>query len=389
MGEAGMAAMEPQSGQVATQERDFPQIDDVEVAALRSMIGRPIRSDRPHITTLTSDAVRHYAYGIGDRNPLWSDPDHVARRGGAQLAPPTALLAMDKVFSGYVTGLPGIHAMYAGATFDFERPLCVGDTLTGDARLVELIERSSRFAGRSFQQIYRVPFHDTDGNLVCTGHSYCFRLERDAARERGKYKPINVVWTTEQIDEIAQRYADEEARRRGATPRYVEDVTPGEAVPPITKGPYTATTAIAFLLGWGGLYVRAHGDAFDLFGRHPALGIPNEWGIPEPPERVHWDPDLARRVGVPGAYDYGPERVSWMGHVVTDWMGDDGFLKHLDVQVRRHNVIGELVTCDGTVTSADPATGLVELTLRAVNQDGEESARGTARVVLPRRTQTG
>jgi len=369
-------------------EREFAQISDNEIALLRSMIGQPIRSDRPHITELTSDAIRHYALGIGDRNPLWNDPGYAAAHGHEQLAPPSALLAMGKVFSGYVTGLPGIHAMYAGTTFDFVRPPKVGDRLVGNATLKDLIERPSRFAGRSFQQIYEVPFHDQSGKLVCTGHSYCFRIERDSARDAKKYDEIRVEWTPDEIAEIAQRYRDEEARRRGATPRTIGSVKVGDILPQLTKGPYTATTAIAYLLGWGGLYVRGHGDAFDLFQRHPALAIPNEWGVPEPPERVHWDPDLARRVGVPGAYDYGPERVSWLGHVVTDWMGDDGFLQYLDVQVRRHNVIGELVTCSGTVTAVHPDTRTVEIKLEATNQDGHESARGTARVVLPAASQT-
>jgi acyl dehydratase len=373
------------SHEVQESEREFASVDMRQVDSLRAMIGKPIRSDRPHITELNDDAIRHYAFGIGDRNPLWTDPSYAAARGRTQLAPPTALLAMDKVFSGYVTGLPGIHAMYAGATFEFERPLTVGDRLTGSATLSELIERPSRFAGRSWQQIYTIPFHDADGALVCTGRSYCFRIERDSARAKGKYDDVEVTWTPEQIQEIAARYVAEDARRRGDVPRYVEDVQVGDALPPISKGPYTATTAIAYLLGWGGLYVRAHGDAFDLFSRHPALGIPNEWGVPEPPERVHWDHDLARRVGVPGAYDYGPERVSWMGQVATDWMGDDGFLKRLDVQVRRHNLIGELVTCDGVVAGVDTATGAVDVTLNAVNQDGEESARGTATIILPHR----
>lgn len=365
--------------------REFATISDAAVADLRSMIGQPIRSDRPHIGVLTPDAIRHYAYGIGDRNPLWIDEAYAAGRGRQQGAPPTVLLAMDKVLSGYVTGLPGIHAMWAGMDLRFERPLAAGDRLTGRAALKELRERPSRFAGRSFQQIYEVPFHDEHGTLVATGESYCFRTERDTARERKKYDEITVRWTPDQIAEIAERYRAEEARRRGDEPRYADDVAPGDEVPPITKGPYTATTAIAYLIGWGGLYVRAHGDAFGLFDKHPALGIPNEHGVPEPPERVHWDPDLARRVGVPGAYDYGPERASWMGHVVTDWMGDAGFLRRLNVEVRRHNTIGELVTCAGRVRSVDTGAGLVVLDLHASNQDGHESARGFAEVVLPRR----
>jgi len=370
---------------VTESAREFPSVSDVQLASLRAMIGKPIRNDRPYVTELTPDSIRHYAFGIGDRNPLWIDPDYAASRGKDQMAPPSALLAMNKVFSGYVTGLPGIHAMYAGATFDFSRAPKVGDQLTSTAVLEGLIERPSRFAGRSWQQIYAVRFNDQAGTEVCVGHSYCFRVERDSAREAKKYEPIKVLWTPEQIAEIGQRYRDEENRRRGAVPRYIEDIAVGEQLPAITKGPYTATTAIAYLLGWGGLYVRAHADAFDLFTQHPALAIPNEWGVPEPPERVHWDPDLAQRVGVPGAYDYGPERVSWLGHVVTDWMGDEGFLKFLDVQVRRHNVLGELVTINAAVTDVDIPSATADISINATNQDGHESARGTAKVILPHR----
>jgi len=54
-----------------------------------------------------------------------------------------------------------------------------------------------------------------------------------------------------------ERYTDE--ARRGYTPRYWEDVTVGETLPPLLKGPYTVTTAIAFEQAWGGLFIRAHG----------------------------------------------------------------------------------------------------------------------------------
>ena len=63
----------------------------------------------------------------------------------------------------------------------------------------------------------------------------------------------------------------------------------------------TADAVRHYAHGIGDRNPRGHGDAVDLFTRHPALAIPNEWGVPEPPERVHWDPDLARRVGVPGS----------------------------------------------------------------------------------------
>ena len=158
----------------------------------------------------------------------------------------------------------------------------------------------------------------------------------------------------------------------------------GGPLPEIVKGPLTVTSIIAFVQGWGSLYVRAHGLAFDLFERHPALGIPNAFAVPEPPERVHWDDALARAVGVPAAYDYGPERVAWLGHIVTNWMGDAGVLARLAVQVRRHNLIGDTTWCRGRVR-ARGADGQVTLELQAVNQREETIAAGEATVVLPRR----
>jgi acyl dehydratase len=365
---------------------EFPVITDASLDALRSMIGREVRDAYPYVEELNADAIRHYAHGIGDRNPLWVDRDYAERSPhGRLMAPPTALFAASRVASGYVSGLPGIHAMFAGADFRFTRAPGEGDRLHTRAILKDVVERPSRFAGRSLQQIYEVSFLDQCNEQIAVVDSYCFRTERDAARRRGKYEPRATAWDPEQIEDIAVRYREQEGRRRGELPRYVDDVEVGDTLPALLKGPYTATTAVAFLLGWGGLYVRGHGDAYDLFKRHPALAIPNEWGVPEPPERVHWDQELAVRVGVPGAYDYGPERVSWLGHVVTDWSGDSGFLRRLRVEVRRHNLIGELVTCGGTVTAVDRASGAVQITLHAENQDGHESARGEAEVVLPRR----
>src|SRR3990172_8472920 len=293
----------------------FPTITDEALASLRALIGRPVRRVEPYLEVATRDAIRHWAHGVGDRNPVWA-----ARR----LAPPTILLAMDRVVSGYVAGLPGIHAMYGGADFRWRRPIREGDRIVGESTLLDLEEKPSAFARRAVRQTYRTAFADAAGAPVGDVDSWCFRTERDTARERGKYAPAEPHrYTVEEIERIRRAYGDEAIR--GATPRFWEDVRVGEALGPVVKGPLTVTSIIAFLQGWGSLYVRGHGLAFDLFERHPALAIPNAFGVPEPPERVHWDADFARAVGVPGAYDYGPERVAWLGHLVTDWMGDDGF----------------------------------------------------------------
>ena len=64
---------------------------------------------------------------------------------------------------------------------------------------------------------------------------------------------------------------------------------------------------------------------------------------------MHWEEEFALEVGAPGAYDYGPERCSWLTHHLTNWMGDDGFLRNAKCKIRRHNPEGDLLFIKGRV----------------------------------------
>jgi hypothetical protein len=71
-----------------------------------------------------------------------------------------------------------------------------------------------------------------------------------------------------------------------------------------------------------------------------------------------------------GAYDYGPERCSWLTHHLTNWMGDDGFLRRAECKVRRHNPEGDLLFINGQVKRKFVEGGrhLVEIVQEARNQ---------------------
>ena len=158
----------------------------------------------------------------------------------------------------------------------------------------------------------------------------------------------------------------------------------------MAKGPMTVTGFIAYAQGWGGLYIRANKLAWRLIDAHPGVGIKNRFGIPDVPERVHWEEDFALEVGAPGAYDYGPERCSWLTHQLTNWMGDDGFLRRAECKVRRHNPEGDLLFIKGQVKRKFVEDGrhLVEITQEGRNQDDEQSVVGSGIVELPSRKLT-
>jgi acyl dehydratase len=378
---------------MAESQQRFSLITEKSVAELRQLIDVPIEDSlEPWCYEATRDNIRHWAHGIGDDNPLWCDPAYASKtRYGRIVAPPSFIFPLNRSFSGYVGGLPGVHAMFAGIDVTWHKPMQHDDRFTTKAWLKDLVEHQTRFAGRSIQQIYRAEFYNQRDELVAEGDSWCFRTERDTARERGtKYTEVRqkapVSYSRDDLAKIFAIYENEEIR--GASPRYIEEVSVGDSLPKIVKGPMTVTGFIAFAQGWGGLYIRANKLAWKQLQKHPGLGIPNKFGIPDVPERVHWEDDLATLVGTPAAYDYGPERCSWMSHQLTNWMGDDGFLRRQSVEIRRHNPVGDTLYIDGEVTRLFDEHGAhyAEVTQTAVNQDGELSVRAKGSVQLPSRS---
>ncbi|MFZ8899331.1 MAG: FAS1-like dehydratase domain-containing protein [Alphaproteobacteria bacterium] len=370
----------------------FPVITDDGLNDLKRRIGVPIvGSLEPWCHEATRDNIRHYAHGIGDDNPLWCNPEYAENsRFGGITALPSFLFSTSRIISGYVGGLPGVHAMWAGADWSWHAPIRRNDEIRTEAYLKDLISHDTKFAGRAIQQIYHVDFYNQRNELLAEADSWCFRTERDAARERGvKYTEVREKgvrqYTKEELEEFYNLYAAE--KPRGSEPRYWEDVNVGDELPTMPKGPMTVTGFIAYAQGWGGLYIRANRIAWKQIDAHPGLGIVNKFNIPDCPERVHWEEDFARQVGTPGAYDYGPERCSWLTHHLTDWMGDHGFLRKASCKIRRHNPEGDLLVIRGTVKDKRIENGrhLIEISQEARQQDNELSVIGTGLVELPSR----
>ncbi len=81
----------------------------------------------------------------------------------------------------------------------------------------------------------------------------------------------------------------------------------------------------------------------------------------------------------------GVMRFAWVAPLITNWMGDGGFLRRLYVQVRTPVIYGDVVTYRATVTAKDDAPGVVKLDITGTNQEGEVATAGNADVELPRK----
>jgi hypothetical protein len=216
------------------------------------------------------------------------------------------------------------------------------------------------------------------------------RTEREKAVGHGKYDETTIApYADDQLQEIDDAYASEPARRRGAEPRWWEDVEEGDELGPLVKGPLRVTDMVCWHVGMGmGLYgVKPLRLGYQQRQRVPRFFRPDDLNVPDVQQRVHWDAEWAHGAGNPAIYDYGRMRETWLIHLCTDWMGDDAWLWKLDCQFRRFNYVGDTHWMRGRVVRKALADDrpVVELDLRGENQRRETTTPGHATILLPSR----
>jgi acyl dehydratase len=389
----------------AARDEAYGQITDEGVARLRERIGIAVRNPSPpHYREPGVDAFRIVAQAYGDDNPLWGDREYAATtRWREPIAPPamvggdTLIGADDKV---ELTGaerallkgdpLRGVHAFYSGSSREWWAPLTAGQRgLRRRDALVGVHDKSSEFAGRAVHEWTGQLFATSAGDVLSAQYKLMIRTERKKARDRGKYKEIEpYVYTDEEIAAIEAAVLAEQPR--GAVPRYWEDVSVGDVIDPLVKGPLTVTDIVCWHVGVGmGLYgVRPLGLGVRNRQRVKGFYHRDELNVPDVMQRVHWDPEFARRSGNPTTFDYGRMREFWLIHACTNWMGDDAWLWKLSAEFRAFNYVGDTQWISGEVTrhyEADGGRPAVDIALRATNQRGQETTPGTATILLPSR----
>jgi acyl dehydratase len=352
---------------------------------------------REHLTTATHDAMRNFARGYGDDNPLFTSEDYGATtRWGAQIAPPMIAIGLNRPLFGDPPKTPlkrpsfrGIHVFVSGSTWNWYRPLYPGDQLFSFGGTESVVEKKSEFAERSVLVTYTSVKMNQRAEIVAISRTLAIHTERKTAREKGKYLAIEPAnYTDDDVARLDEIYAAEQIR--GAEPRWWEEVNVGDSLPPMAKGPLTTTDMIVFHAGGYGFVPYApcaNRIAYKNRQRIAPFYVKNEYGIPDVAQRVHWDSAWAQAIGNPMAYDYGVMRDCWLSHYLTDWMGDDGWLVTQSTEIRKFNYIGDSHVITGEVVDKriDDGRCVVDIEMRGTNQRDVVTCPGTATVALPSR----
>jgi hypothetical protein len=255
-----------------------------------------------------------------------------------------------------------LSVLYAGAEMEFFRPIFLYDEFTVKGKSTGIERKQSQSLGLMLFCTGEVSYYNQNKQLISTLRTTICRFvppKKHVVHIDRESKP--------DIEVKSPDLLAFEHKRRGAEPRYWEDVKVGEEMTLVLeKGLLTMMEIIRF-----GLFVSGMPRRIERKREVIETGFSRE--------------EMQKRSGLENASDYGPQRVCWLGQFVTDWMGDDGTLKKFSCQVRHPSIMGDSNFVKGKVKSKRIANGehLVECEIWVENQAGLITAPGSALIALP------
>jgi acyl dehydratase len=361
------------------------------IQASRRLLGCPAPDVEAGTSLADWVAIHRFVEATGDDNPLFLDANYGAGSAHASmLAPPTFVLAIHVPESAgaleqgpywFLDLLTSMELTWA----DHVRP---GDRIDSDLRIVE-VGAGPAWRDRPTAQVVSEAAYARANRVVARarGTVTLYPLDRGRERfiERGIYR-----YSEEEIQALVEQLDDPPARR-GGVPRFWEDVTIGESLPALVKGPLTLSDLITWVVAEAKpvrLGNLVHKELADKPGRawtNPSTRWPT-WDSRQVREDLH----SCAEAGFPAPPGRGAMRVALAGQLVTHWMGDDAFLRRLAVDLPRPFIYGDTLTLTGTVrdkftqTLDEKRYYAVELAILGHNQLEEVVVDGTAIVFLPR-----
>jgi amino acid adenylation domain-containing protein len=349
------------------------------LADSRAAIGRVIDAPAPWNRVASADAIRHFAFGISDDNPLWIDPTYArASPYRALVAPPTFLLSVHyPVLHGAPTPVP-LTAVLAELDLRWNAPIREGDAFTATSQQTALTETRDRRGRQAIVLTTTSEYRNQHDKVVASATAQSARV---AARPVAPQEPY--AYSSDELHAIHAAIAAE--RRTGAERPAAELLRPGAQLPPFVRGPLTIGDLIGWQAGAGPGYragTLGYRDVLDA--PHKAVTLPAV-GWPVHDAQAHDDARLGPERGHALPFDRGAMRFAWCSVLVTNWIGDRGFLRRLRVRCVAPVVYGDTTWYAATIAAVEraPDGTAVFLRLDGTNQRGTVTTTGSAEAFFP------
>lgn len=370
-------------------------------------VGKPrvaaldIPNSWPQVHSLiTEEAIRDFAWNLGCTNPLYTDPEYAKNTVWKGMIAPQGRFINYIAEAGNLDRgnyVPGQTHLYGGTTYEYNDVMRAGDSYTIEDEYLGVVEKklAPEKAAKYRLLIMTAKRHYINQNgvtvVTATGEVAITCVYPAEIRRDGKSAVLGQAAVTHYDDETLEdlhRYYEAYFKGEyftGAAERYWDDVSEGDELPVLKKGPIDVMDIVGYQTGIAAL-VGGGASKWELL-RHGLSAKDPCTGEYLPRVIFHYDKDAAKQMGHPTALVFAAMQEAYISETLSNWMGDSGFIKKLTHRARKPCFHGDMIFTKGSVVRKFEENGesLVEVSITTVNQNGVEICPSKAIIRLPRR----
>jgi amino acid adenylation domain-containing protein len=349
----------------------------------QKLCGQEYTERLPWTNTITRDSIRHFADAICDDNPLWSRASPTVNQPHDRLlAPPCILIAARyPVLHGAPLDVPLI-SLLKDIEYSWDRRICEGEDVGSSTRQGKVQDLVDPSGNRKIYIDANTTYWNSRNEVLGRARATVVRMLSQGRFQLDDWSIYR--YSPEELQQITDAIQSEIRTGRRELPE--EEFSPGSRLPSIVRGPLTIGDMVCWHSGVGPSY-RPGPLGFKDTLQNPQFRVRNPiTGWPIKYMLQHEDVNLAHQRGMPAPFDNGVMRFAWVSPLITNWMGDSGFLTRLHVQIHLPVFYGDTCWYSGEVTERNKEgdSWRVTIGLRGTNQHGGVTTTGSAEVLLPR-----
>ncbi|WP_407934087.1 FAS1-like dehydratase domain-containing protein [Halocatena halophila] len=314
-------------------------MNDESFSALESRVGDSVVTVEEF--AVTAGKVAEFSRAITDPNPVFLDESAAGERGHDRMpAPPT--FTRVSTFTRYrppntpeygiELGFDPERLLHGEQSYEYERPVRVGDVLSGTSTLTDVYRRDGRRGGTMTFAELETSFTDQHGEHVLT--------------------ECSTTIETAPVDDTTHTDDDTVQASRGGSATSVSGLSPRSIQPRRTPPTERLDSTDSLAVGDRGPTITVESLTRQDFVRY--AGASGDFNP------IHYNEPYATAAGIPSVFGQGMLTAGITGRVLTDWVGIDA-IDSFGVRFQSRVFPGDTVVASGNVTEvSDDIT--IELT---------------------------
>ena len=361
----------------------------------KALIGQNATDVPTGVNVADWSSIQKLCSALGDVNPLYNDAaGGVGTLYNTMIAPPSFIFAARTPESGaaYEQKQYGLRRFSTRACAEWNDVIRLGERLVTDLKVTDVRdgpnwgsrETAEVDSTATYQTVFGGVLAQATGTVAMVPYSMGEPLIDD--REIYQYSDEEIRKLEDDLDAIPPH--------RGDVPLYWSEVEVGDKLPTLVKGPLYYTEISSWKVAEAkptalSVGIVAHRQIMERPGRI-AVNPSNDWPYMDI-EQAFGDLLAVKALGFKMPVSKGLMRFALAGQVVTNWMGDLGFLRRMSLDLPNHFLYEDTMWLSGEVTSkfneqvGETEYSAVEVKLSGHNQLGQTLVDGTAVVYLPER----